>query len=45
MYKAPESFDIIALYPEDEESDARPYVLTLLNKLADYDAGPTAFDQ
>jgi hypothetical protein len=45
VYKAPESFDIIALYPEDEESDARPYVLTLLNKLADYDAGPTAFDQ
>lgn len=45
VYKAPESFDILALYPEDEESDARPYVLTLLNKLADYNAGPTAFDQ
>jgi len=45
VYKAPESFDIIALYPEDEEDDARPYVLSLLNKLADYEAGPTAFDQ
>jgi len=39
VYKTPESFDIIALYPEDEEEDARPYVLSLLNKLADYDAG------
>ncbi|KTG22368.1 Piwi domain-containing protein [Haloferax profundi] len=45
VYKAPESFDIIALYPEDEEDDARPYVLSLLNKLADYDASPTAFDR
>ncbi len=45
VYKAPESFDIIALYPEDEEDDARPYVLSLLNKLADYDASPTSFDR
>ncbi|WP_256299285.1 Piwi domain-containing protein [Haloarchaeobius salinus] len=45
VYKAPESFDIIALYPEDEEDDARPYVLSLLNKLAEYDASPTAFDR
>jgi hypothetical protein len=45
VYKSPESFDIIALYPEDDEDDARPYVLSLLNKLADYDASPTAFDR
>jgi len=45
VYKAPESFDIIALYPEDEKDDARRYVLSLLNKLADYDASPTAFDR
>jgi hypothetical protein len=45
VYKSPESFDVIALYPEDEEDAARPYVLSLLNKLAEYDASPTAFDQ
>ncbi len=45
IYKAPRSFDIIALYPENKEDEARPYILTLLNKLADYDANPTAFDQ
>jgi hypothetical protein len=45
VYKAPESFDIIALYPEDEEDAARPYVLSLLNKLAEYNANPTRFDQ
>ncbi|AUX09860.1 uncharacterized protein containing piwi/argonaute domain [Halalkaliarchaeum desulfuricum] len=45
IYKAPESFDVIALYPKEEEDDARPYVLSLLNKLADYDASPTKFDR
>ena len=45
VYKAPESFDIIALYPADEEEAARPYVLELLNKLADYEANPTTFDR
>lgn len=45
VYKAPESFDIIALYPEDEEDAARPYILSLLNKLAEYNANPTRFDQ
>ncbi len=45
VYKAPESFDVIALYPADEEDAARPYILSLLNKLADYDASPTSFDQ
>ncbi|WP_318571261.1 Piwi domain-containing protein [Salinigranum marinum] len=45
VYKTPDSFDIIALYPADEEKDARPYVLSLLNKLADYDASPTDFDR
>lgn len=44
VYKPPESFDIIALYPEREEDDARPHVLSVLNKLAEYDANPTAFD-
>lgn len=45
VYKAPESFDVIALYPEEAEDKARPYVLSLLNKLADYGASPTAFDR
>jgi len=45
VYKAPESFDIIALYPEGEKDDARKYVLSLLNKLAEYDASPTKFDR
>ena len=45
VYKAPESFDILAMYPEDEESAARPYVLSLLQKLAEYEGEPTKFDQ
>jgi len=45
VYKAPESFDIIALYSGDEEDAARPYVLSLLNKLAEYNANPTRFDR
>ena len=45
VYKTPKEFDIIALYPEEQEADARPYMLSLLRKLADYEAGQTAFDQ
>lgn len=45
VYKPPEPFDIIALYPEEEKDPAHRYVLTLLNKLADYGASPTAFDE
>ena len=45
VYKPPESFDIIALYPEEEEDPAHEYILTLLNTLADYDANPTVFDK
>ena len=45
VYRAPETFDIIALYPEDEEERARPYVLSLLNTLDDYDANPSDFHQ
>jgi len=45
VYKPPESFDIIALYPDREEDAARKYVLSLLNKLADFDASPTEFDR
>ncbi len=46
IYKAPESFDIIALYPKDDEEDARPYLVqSLLKKLADYEANPTTFDR
>ncbi|ADQ66888.1 hypothetical protein GL213_06515 [Halogeometricum borinquense] len=45
VYKAPESFDIIALYPDSEQAAARPYVLSVLGKLAEYDGKPTKFDQ
>jgi hypothetical protein len=45
VYKAPDSFNILALYPEENEDAARPYVLSVLNKLADFDANPTAFDR
>ncbi len=45
VYKPPEPFDIIALYPEEEKDPGHRYVLTLLNKLADYSASPTAFDE
>jgi hypothetical protein len=45
VYKAPKSFDIIALYPDSEQAAARPYVLSVLGKLADYDGKPTKFDQ
>lgn len=45
VYKAPDSFDLIALYPEEYESEARPYVLSLLTKFSDYDANPTKFER
>jgi hypothetical protein len=45
VYKPPESFDIIALHPEEEKDSAHQYALTLLNKLADYGASPTEFDE
>lgn len=45
VYKAPESFDIVALYPDDEEDAAHRYVLSLLSTLADYDASPTELNE
>jgi hypothetical protein len=45
VYKAPKSFDIIALYPDSEQAEARPYVLSVLGKLADYDGKPSKFEQ
>lgn len=44
VYRAPDSFDLLALYPEEYEEDSRAFLRELLTQLNDYDANATRLD-
>lgn len=45
VYETPTSFDLLALYPLDDEAASQAFIRGLLEQLHDYQANPTALDQ
>jgi hypothetical protein len=45
VHQAPDSFDLLALYPEQYEEDSREFVRGLLTQLNDYDTNATRLNQ
>lgn len=45
VYQAPESFDVLGLYPHVNEQESQDFIRELLKLLDEYDAAPTQVDQ
>jgi len=45
IHQAPDSLDLLALYPENYTEEAREFLNDLLGKLTDYGAEPTSLEQ